>query len=139
MGYDSKDEKEKAEERARRLDALLRKARDQETMNGLLKLLQDSMTEHGVIHQKVVLGISTAEDMARLDDLTDKMEKTLAEIRLMQSALWHALYGAALKAFSHYKELAEAGNPEAKEIYERLKPLYQAGLLQDHSKRRGVN
>lgn len=139
MGYNSKEEKERAEEQAKQLDALLRKARDTDSIDGMLKLLNEQQAEHQALRKKVVLGISTSDDRARLNHLVESMNANLAEVRLMNSALWHHIYGVTLKAFFHYKKLAEAGNAEAKQIYERLLPLYLAGLLPDGNENGGVN
>lgn len=70
----------------------------------------------------------TAEEL----DMLDKSKKMLLEVTdkltYMQSLLGESTKRQAYAFFHHVKKLAEAGNADARQIYEDLKPGYQAAL-----------
>ncbi len=72
----------------------------------------------------------TPEDLAYLKEMYPKIQLLLQSVSDMQFVLGESLSRQSNVFYEHVKKLAAEGNEKAKEVYEDLKPLYDA-ILQE--------
>ena len=139
MGYDSKEEKERAEKLAKKMDAYLELLRDKEFM------MHFKTTAENLSNM-----VETLQEKARYEPLEPHERELLAFVaeqlpHLKQIAedgrliLEHVLYQAAVTHYFDLKKKAEQGNEEARAKYEELRPLYEKSNLPEDNKKGELN
>jgi hypothetical protein len=86
----------------------------------------DLMTES--IIRLAAIPSPTAEELALLDKVKIMMLEVTETLGYMKDVLGESAKRQAYAYYLHIKKLAEEGNPDAKKVYEDLKPDYQASL-----------
>jgi hypothetical protein len=134
MGYDSPEDKEKGKELAEKLRKLLEMARDKNFQAQLMKTVDDNLRFVTAMHEKAKYEPLEESEQELLDEIAEKMPIVLQFVQDCKLALGNELLIAADTQYFHVKRLAEQGDPKAKEVYEKLKPLYQDSVRSNMEK-----
>ena len=134
MAYDSPEDKEKGKELAKKLEQILAVARDKDFQAQLIKLVDEGLRFVTEMHEKAKYEPLDQTEQAALANMAEKMPIVLQFVQDCKLVLGNQIMIAADTQYFHLKRLAEEGNPDAKEAYERLKPLYQDSLKATFSK-----
>ena len=73
----------------------------------------------------------TTADLEALSELKERLNPIQENLKAITDVLGHNLLMQATAYYEHVKKLAAEGNEKAKEIYEKLKPGYQAMLKEN--------
>lgn len=128
MAYNSLEEKEKGEILAKKTEHILALARDKDFQALLTKSVDDAQLFITELHEKAQYEPLDQTELASLNEMQKKITVLLQFVQDCQLVLGNQLLLAADTQYYHVKDLAAQGDPQAKEAYEKLRPLYRNGL-----------
>lgn len=138
MAHNSPEEKEKGEILAKKLEQLLALARDPDLQQKIMKSVNDMSDFVKMAHEKAQYAELEAHEVEALAEVEKQMPILLQFVQDCQLAVGNQLRLSADSYYFHVKHLAEQGDATAKEVYERLRPLYR-DMLKDSMEGMGLN
>lgn len=139
MGYNSKEEKEKAESLASKSENILRIFGDLKNQQAIMDSLDSLLPVVNELSEKAKNEPLTAEEWGLLEEIKpflEQLEQGLSDASLLAN---HELVGQTTEYFFHLKKQAEEGNEEARKIYEEMAPSFRKSILPDTDGPLGLN
>ena len=128
MAYDSEEQKKLAESIAKKTEMAYELFKDEESkerfmeelgqLNEYLKSFQEEQKHRPL----------AAQELEVLEELQATFQKTMVTINDVKLVLDNSISIAVTDQFFHVKRLAEEGNEEAKEAYEKLLPHFKEAM-----------
>jgi hypothetical protein len=138
MAHNSPEEREKGEALARKLEQLLAMARDKELQAKISQSVEACLTFMKAMREKVEYEPLSQDELAMLDEAAELLPKLQSLIHDCHLALGNHLALQAETQYYHFKQLAETGNLQAKEAFEKLQPHYRE-IVRERLDKQGLN
>ncbi len=138
MAHDSPEEREKGEALARKLEQLLAMARDKELQAKISQSVEACLTLMNTMREKVEYEPLSQDELAMLNEAAELLPKLQSLIHDCHLALGNHLALQSETQYYYLKQLAEAGNLQAKEAFEKLQPHYRE-IVRERLDKQGLN
>lgn len=139
MGYNSKEEKEKAESLALKSENILSIFRDKKNQKAIMDSLELLLPAVTKLHEKSKHEPLSTQEQELIEEMLPAFELLLQAVSDAKLLLGHEIVGQTTEYFFHLKKLAEEGNEEARKAYEALAPSFRKSIQPDIDGPLGLN